>query len=73
MLCDNPCPVTCGPGHTYCPGEFDGNGCQMPNTCLPPAPGKIERKFSNLAIKRLRVLEKVNELKCDKNIWYVSR
>ena len=63
----------CPPGHTYCPGEFDGNGCQMPNTCLPPAPGKIERKFSNLAIKRLRVLEKVNELKCDKNIWYVSR
>ena len=55
QLCDNPCPIICDPGHTYCPGEFDGNGCPMPNTCLPPTPGKKQRKFSNLAINKPRV------------------
>ena len=44
MPCENPCPVPCGENETFCEGEFDPNGCQMANTCLPPTPGKVKKE-----------------------------
>ena len=30
------CPTKCDErSQMYCPGGFDGNGCQMPDICIP--------------------------------------
>ena len=33
--CPVVCPVDCGKDMMNCPGEDDGNGCIMPDTCMP--------------------------------------
>ena len=35
--CPGACPPVCAVGDMVCPGGFDANGCQMPNTCAPGA------------------------------------
>ena len=36
--CNIVCPMSCPEGEETCPGGFDERGCQLPDTCLPPAP-----------------------------------
>ena len=33
--CPVTCPTRCGNEDMYCPGGDDGNGCMMPDTCVP--------------------------------------
>ena len=33
--CPVVCPIDCGKDMMNCPGGDDGNGCMMPDTCMP--------------------------------------
>ena len=33
--CPTITPVTCGSEEITCPGGYDAEGCNMPNTCMP--------------------------------------
>ena len=33
--CPIMCPTKCDGDDMYCPGGYDGNGCMMPDTCMP--------------------------------------
>ena len=35
LECPVLCPMNCGKDMMSCPGRDDGNGCMMPDTCMP--------------------------------------
>ena len=38
--CPGLCPMFCGKDEISCPGGDDGNGCMMPDTCMPTKGGE---------------------------------
>jgi hypothetical protein len=40
--CTNLEPVECGKDMMNCPGGDDGNGCMMPDTCMPTKGGEYQ-------------------------------
>ena len=38
--CPGYCPMFCGKDNMNCPGGDDGNGCMMPDTCMPTKGGE---------------------------------
>ena len=42
LECPVSCPMNCGKDMMNCPGGDDGNGCTMPDTCMPTKGGEYQ-------------------------------